>query len=194
MNHAFPVVGDIGAVKLPGSTAYDEREKTYTLSGSGKNLWFSEDEFHFAARRMSGDFAVTCTLRFIGEGVEPHRKAGLMIRSALETSSAYADAAVHGDGLTSLQYRPADGEDTLEVRASITAAATVRLERRGDTIVMSAAKSGSPLKETGRVRMTLPAEVFVGLFIGSHNVDVIERAEFSDVRIEPSGGATRATG
>ena len=38
-----------------------------------------------------------------------------MIRQSLDPDSAYADAALHGDGLTSLQFRPTAGGETLEV-------------------------------------------------------------------------------
>jgi hypothetical protein len=41
-----------------------------------------------------------------------HRKAALMIRQSLDPGAAYADVALHGDGLTSLQSRAtADGGD-----------------------------------------------------------------------------------
>ncbi len=41
-----------------------------------------------------------------------HRKAALMIRQSLEPDAAYADVALHGDGLTSLQFRPTAGAAT----------------------------------------------------------------------------------
>ena len=61
--------------------------------------------------------AFTADVRFIGTGAVAHRKAALMIRQSLKPDSAYADAALHGDGLTSLQYRPAAAAATLEIEA-----------------------------------------------------------------------------
>ena len=48
-------------------------------------------------------------MRFLGEGVDPHRKAGVIARTSLDADSPYADAAVHGDGLISLQFRRTKG-------------------------------------------------------------------------------------
>ncbi len=77
------------------------------LTGSGDNIWFGEDQFHFAWKKLKGDFILRADVRFIGEGSHEHRKAGWMIRRDLETGSPHVSATVHGDGLTSLQYRTA---------------------------------------------------------------------------------------
>jgi len=67
---------DIGAVKYQGETVYDENLQSYTLSGSGKNMWFGEDELHYAFTSIQGDFIVRARVAFVGEGVDPHRKVG----------------------------------------------------------------------------------------------------------------------
>ena len=60
---------------------------------------------------MSGNFTVTATMRFLGEGAE-HRKAGIMVRQSLDTDATYADVVVHGNGMAGLQWRSKQGEDT----------------------------------------------------------------------------------
>ena len=44
-----------------------------------------------------------------------------MIRQSLDADSAYVDVALHGDGLTSLQFRDAKGAATHEVQANVAA-------------------------------------------------------------------------
>ena len=66
----------------------------------------------------------------------PHRKAVLMIRQSLDADSPYADVALHGEGLTSLQYRDAKGEATHEIRSNLSAPRRLRIEKRGDFIYM----------------------------------------------------------
>ena len=44
-----------------------------------------------------------------------------MIRQSLDADSAYVDVALHGDGLTSLQFREAKGAATHEVQANVSA-------------------------------------------------------------------------
>ena len=107
--------GDVGAPKRAGSALYDAAKQEYTLSASGVNMWGQRDELHFAWRRMKGDFIVQARLRFEGKGADPHRKAGVIVRASLEADAPYADAAVHGDGLTSLQFRRGNGAVTEEV-------------------------------------------------------------------------------
>ncbi len=181
---AFDTVLDVGTQRLPGSTVYDAQAQTYTIIGGGNNVWGVEDEFQFAARKVAGDFMLTAQAAFLGEGRNPHRKWGVMFRQTLEGDSSYADATVHGDGLTSLQYRPSQGADTLEVAATLTAPDFVQLERSGAEIIMRAAKKGEALVETGRIRIDLEGEVYAGLFVCSHEIDVVETAVFHNVRLD----------
>jgi len=184
-NHgAFTNASDVGNPKLKGSTKFDNSQQIYTLTGSGLNMWANADEFHFASVKLSGDFILTTFCKFEGKGVNPHRKMGLIIRENLNTGSRYADAAVHGDGLTSLQYRTKEDDITSEVKATLTAPDVIQLERKGDTIIMRAAKSGEPFTETGRITMAFNAPVYAGLFISSHDISVIETAVFHNFRID----------
>src|SRR2546422_11776865 len=91
---------------------------------------------------MRGDFILTTRAQFIGEGVEQHRKIGWMVRSSLGSDSTHINAAVHGDGLTSLQFRRGKGGPTEEVRSSLKGADVIQLERKGDTFTMSLARFG----------------------------------------------------
>lgn len=40
--------GDIGTVLHPGSAKFDLSTGSYTISGSGENMWSGKDDFHFA--------------------------------------------------------------------------------------------------------------------------------------------------
>src|SRR5580704_13013739 len=98
---------DVGTVLHPGSANFDAEHGTYTLTGSGENMWLAADAFQFAWKKVSGDVAVQANIAFVGPGKNEHRKAVLMIRQSLDADSVYADLALHGTGLTSLQYRDA---------------------------------------------------------------------------------------
>ena len=177
--------GDIGPVVRPGSAAEDPEEGSLVISGAGANMWFGSDEGHFLWKRLKGDFIVSARAEFLGEGVEAHRKIGWMARGSLDTDAVQASAVVHGDGLTSLQFRQARGADTEESRlATVSGADQIQLERRGTTYIMSAARSGDPYRERMSVAgLELGEEVLVGLFVCSHDPDVVEKARFTNVRI-----------
>src|SRR5438552_5481464 len=172
---------DIGQVNKPGSATYDAEKQEYTIKGSGANMWVDHDEFHFVWKRMKGDFILTTRAQFIGEGVEQHRKIGWMVRASLDSDSTHVNAAVHGDGLTSLQFRRGKGAITEEVRSSLKGADVIQLERKGNTYTMSAAHFGDAFVTQQVSDLALGEEVYVGLYVCSHNKDVIETAIFGDV-------------
>src|SRR5579859_2916753 len=120
---------DIGDPAIAGSCAYDSEQQTYAASAAGKNIWAQRDEFRFVYRQIQGDFSVHATVRFVGEGVDPHRKLGVMARETLAADARYADAAVHGDGLASLQFRAADGGPTDQVKLESTQPTEIEFRR-----------------------------------------------------------------
>ncbi|HSD65321.1 MAG TPA: biopolymer transporter TolR [Vicinamibacteria bacterium] len=175
--------GDVGAPRLAGSAAYNGFSQEYAVAAAGVNLWGPRDEFHFVWKRLTGDFILQARVELLGQGVDPHRKLGVMVRTTLDADSPYADAVVHGDGLTSLQFRRAEGAVTEEARSAVTGADVLELERRGDRVTLRAARFGEPFATSVLDALALGDEVYVGLFLCSHNPDVVERAVFRDVRL-----------
>jgi hypothetical protein len=181
---------DIGHPKIKGSTTYNKKTNTYTLKGGGYNIWFNRDEFQFAYKKLRGDFTLTANFEFIGEGKEAHRKMGCMVRESLADSAVHISAVSHGDGLTVLQWRAGPGmnmrdpED--EIRASGSKYQVIQLQRIGKKFTMRVAKQeGDAFETVGEHEMeNLSTEVFVGIFICSHNPDVMEQARISNVRIK----------
>ncbi len=182
----FDAQTDVGRTKHPGSTSYDSRLQHYVIAGSGANMWNERDDFHFVWKRMTGNFILSTRARFIGKGVEEHRKIGWTIRPSLEPSSPHVTAALHGDGLMSLQFRRTSGATTEEAKSPDSlpnADAVIQLERRDGVYIMSVARFGDTLATTTVSDVTLPDTVYVGLFVCAHNDSVVERGTFSNVRI-----------
>jgi TolB protein len=173
---------DIGGPKIKGSVVYDKRDQTYTMSAGGINMWANSDQFHFLWKKIKGDFMITATIRFIGKGTDPHRKIGIIARDKLTADSRYADACVHGDGLSSLQFRNSDTAQTEQVVISSLHPTEIELQRVGNIFTFSAATFGENYKSVIK-EIALNDEVYAGLFICSHNGDVMEKAVFSNVRV-----------
>jgi len=175
---------DVGAVKHTGKTIYNPETEQYTISGSGTNMWHDSDEFHFAWTKIKGDFILYSMVEFMGEGVDDHRKAGLIIRKTLDPSSPYVSAAYHGDGLVSMQYRLQEGGHTEEIRNPESFTQILQLEKTGSSVSMQACPPGEPLTKTGEIDLDwLEDEFYIGLFVCSHNADVVETAVFSNTRL-----------
>jgi TolB protein len=180
----FESHGNIGTTPKSGALEYDSAPGKYRVTGGGANIWGSEDALYFAWKRVSGDVTVTADVQFLGTGAVAHRKAVLMIRQDLTPGSAYADVALHGDGLTSLQYRPATGAQTAEIRSPVKAPARIRIERRGNRFVISAGKPGEELTSSDAQTVELTDPVYVGIGVCSHDANVLETAVFSNVQVE----------
>ncbi len=194
------VVGDVLGAQSPvgvfathtevgrarGSASYDPQQQRYLVAGSGQNMWGSRDDFHFVWKRINGNFILSTRARFIGAGVEEHRKIGWTIRSSLDPGSAHVTAALHGNGLMSLQFRRQTGGITEEAKSPDSlpgADAVIQLERHDGEYFMSVAQFGDTLATQRLVNVSLPDTVYVGLFVCAHNDTVTERATFSNVRI-----------
>ena len=177
--------GDVGTVLHPGAVEFDAAKQTYAISGSGENMWFGSDAFQFAWKKMSGDVTLTADINFSGKGVNEHRKAVLMIRQSLDADSAYADVAVHGNGLTSLQYREEKGATTHEIQANISGPKRLRIEKRGAYFSLWLAdEKGEFRPASGSTRIALKEPFYVGLGVCSHDKDVVEKAAFSNVELK----------
>jgi hypothetical protein len=177
----FEGYGDVGNPNLTGSYVYDAATKTYTLTGGGVNIWNETDEFFYVWKKVKGDFSMTTKLAFEGVGVEPHRKTGIMIRESLTGDSRFAAIAIHGDGLTSLQYRSATGGITREV-VGPAGGNYIRLEKVGQRIRMRTATDVEPNDVTAEIEMDFPGDFYIGFFICSHNADVLETVHFTEVK------------
>ena len=194
----FTTDTDVGRGR--GSTTYDARDQTYLVAGSGQNMWGPRDDFHFVWKRLSGNFVLSTRAQFLGRGVEEHRKIGWTIRPSLEPGSAHVTAALHGNGLMSLQFRRATGAITEEQKSADSlpdADAVIQLERRDGVYILSVGRFGDTLATQELTGVSLPDTVYVGLFVCAHNDTVIERAVFRDVRItrpaswQPTPGHTQ---
>jgi hypothetical protein len=179
----FDGQSDIGDVKIEGSVAFNKESDEYLIGGSGENIWFNNDEFHYVWTILEGDFILYTKMKFIGDNPEPHRKGGWMVRSGLDPNAPHVSATVHGNGLTSLQFRENINGDMSEVKASIEGPDIIQLERHGDTFTMKAAKEGEALKVVAEYEQDFGKSVYTGLFVCSHNEYNFQQIICNNVRI-----------
>jgi TolB protein len=180
---------DVGNPKVKGAATYNTTDQSYNLKGGGYNIWFGRDEFHYAYQKIKGDFILTANLKLVGQGVDPHRKIGWMVRASEQEDATHMTATVHGDGLTVLQWRRLRGAHMRDPQDELFSAKKnveiIQLERIGKTFIMRIANPGEPLQEIGRTdQVEMPDEALAGLFICSHNPDVQEEGLAWNVRIE----------
>lgn len=192
---AFTDSGDVGGPSKKGSTEFDASTGQYRITGSGANIWAKRDQFQYVWREMSGNFTVTATMEFLGQGAE-HRKAGIMLRQSLDSDAAYGDIVIHGNGMPGIQWRNNRGEDTNAFDLPFDGAEKFKLKvvRNGVGLSVSIAKDGAELKDVARTEVTLRNPILVGLVVCSHQADALDTVVFSDVSVEqlaPPAGKAR---
>jgi Tol biopolymer transport system component len=179
----------VGSAAASGSAHYDDATNTYTLVSAGANTWYHVDSFDYIWKKASGDLALSADISFPPHSCDhepnPHRKGLLMIRQSLDAGSSYAAVAVHGSGMTALQFRRARGANTEDVELNIEAPRTIRIEKRGDTINLLLSMKGEPLHRVGAaVKLHFTEPFYVGLGALSHDTSSVDRVEFSRVSLD----------
>ncbi len=174
---------DVGVLLHPSEVKFDEAKDTYTITASGENVWAEKDNFHFVWQKGFGDGYLQADINFLGKGVNPHRKALLMARSTLDPDSPYVDIALHGNGMTALQFRDEKGGSTREVQAAVWSPKHLRIEKHGDYFTIWLAGDDGEFHLAGSSpRIALGDDFYFGLGVCSHEKDLLETAVFSNVK------------
>jgi Tol biopolymer transport system component len=108
---------------------------------------------------------------------------GLIVRASLDTGSPQVNACRHGNGEMCLQFRRTPGATTEEFLLPVEGADVLQLERAGGKFVMSVARFGDTFTTREISDVSLPDEVYVGIYLCGHNDSVLEKAAFRNVRL-----------
>jgi TolB protein len=184
----FQGQADVGNVTPAGSAAFDTATGRYTLRAAGANTWYHVDAFHYLWLKTSGDWALTAEIKFpphtYSREPNPHRKGVLMFRQSLDPGSEYAALALHGSGLTALQYRRVRGANTEDIEINEEYPQTLRIEKRGEIIMAYVSMHGEPAHPVGAsTRIHLKSPFYMGLGALSHEPDLTDTVEFAQVAI-----------
>ncbi|MET0263773.1 MAG: cellulase family glycosylhydrolase [Rariglobus sp.] len=185
-NHTVWANQDIGAVSAAGS--FSQSGSTFTVQGSGADIWSLADEFHYAYQPVSGD--CTLTARVLTHTLPNSRSlAGVMIRETLAAGSKHAFVSV-SNGWVDMSYRTTTGGASGHVGgvSGISLPYWVRIVRSGNTVkaYRSTDNAGAPASWTqlgATVNLTLTPSVHVGLAVCSHIDGTLSTATFDNVTL-----------
>lgn len=187
----FESAAAVGNVTPPYSAEYQSASKTYSLTSSGQNIWAQHDDFLYAWKRVSGDFAITADVHFPDKSGSEHKKAVLMFRESLDPDSKYADIALHGNGEAALQFRYDRGNTTQEIQVPEKDLHRVRIEKRGDYVYVYEAGEGEDFRPSGAsMRVSFDGPFYAGIGMCSHQADLAESVTFSNVSLTPLAPAS----
>jgi alpha-glucosidase len=176
--------GDIGSVAATGS--FSTSGGTINIAGSGADIWGTTDAFRFAWQAAFGDCEIVARLTSVGN-TDPSAKAGLMIRDALNSNSAFAMNLMTPGNVNAMEARSSAGAQISAYTANAPSASIprwLRLTRAGNVFTSYYGSSATgPWTVIGSATVTMGNAVFIGLGITSHADGTLCNAMFDNVSI-----------
>jgi hypothetical protein len=200
---------EVGSAVVPGSAAYDRASRTYRVTASGYNVWYTRDEFRFLWKRMSRDVSLAATIDFPKKNGFFDRKAVLAIRQTLDDDSKQVLVALHGDGMVHLAQRPTAGArvNDMEYRVGsrgylpggaspdslvVAHARRIGLEKRGNRFQLYVGLPGAAMQAWGPpFELAIDGSFYVGIGFCSHQPTTLDTAHLSDVVLVNAAGRVR---
>ena len=174
---------DVGAVATAGASCFDANAQTYTVRGSGADIWNGADEFRFVYRQLTGDGTVFVRVAQLGQ-VDPWTKTGVMMRETLSAGSKHVSMLVSGSMGTAFQRRAAtDGVTTHTAGPVVAAPYWVGLRRRGNVFTAYVSSDGASWTAVGSETIAMGATINVGIPLTSHLDGTLATATVSNVNV-----------
>jgi regulation of enolase protein 1 (concanavalin A-like superfamily) len=171
--------GDIGGPAIPGSASYAAGGGVFTVNGSGADIWGSDDQMQYVSQPLDGDGTIIA--RVTSQDItDPWAKSGIIIKQSTTAGSPYVLLAVTPGNGVHLQY----GFDT-DIYGGEFAfpSAWLELQRSGNTFTAYTSPDGSTWTEVGSATVTMATSATVGLFVCSHNNNLLNASTFDNVSV-----------
>ena len=174
---------DIGATAIAGDATF--ANGVYSVKGSGADVWGTADAFHFAYRTLTGDGTIVARVSSIPQGIHAWVKAGVMIRASLTAGSQHAFMLASASRGMAFQRRGvAGGESANTAGSASTAPRWVKLQRNGNLITAYESNNGSTWTLVGSDNIPMPATIYIGLAVTSHNNAVAATCTIESVSVQ----------
>jgi fibronectin type 3 domain-containing protein len=179
------VTADIGAVAAAGSASASGG--TFTVTGSGADIWGTADEFRYTYQTSSGNCEMRAQVTSV-QNTDPWAKAGVMIRESTAAGARYAAVFISpGNGVT-FQRRTTTGGTTVNtVVSGVTAPRYVRLQRASNNSFRAYYSSnGTSWTQIGANQsISMAGSATMGLAVTSHIDGTLCTSTISNVTATP---------
>jgi hypothetical protein len=191
-------VGTTGNPSPAGSASFNAATGTYSVTGSGSDIWDTADHFHYVYESLAGDGEIIARVTGL-TNTDGWAKAGVMIRASTDASSPFSDMIFSSANGSSFQWRDTQGGGSAAFDQGMGTAPLpgwVRLNRTGNnfTAYWAADMGGTPgpWQNAGTHPTTMGTNVLIGLAVTAHNNGALNTSTFDHVTVTgntpPLGG------
>jgi len=179
---------DIGTTGAAGSAdeSNGDGSGTWTVTGSGRDMWNQDDEFHLVYTTLRGDGEISARVASIPDQHD-WQKAGVTIRESVDARSPHVSHVMREtDRGGSAQWRPGYSSNSQsDNHGNPDTPQWVRVVREGDTFRTYLSDNGTSWTlHNNRVKyVPMKAEVLIGLCVTSHVNGTLSTCTFDDVKL-----------
>jgi glucose/arabinose dehydrogenase/regulation of enolase protein 1 (concanavalin A-like superfamily) len=174
------VSADIGSVAASGSATF--ASNTFTVKGSGADIWNNADGFRYVYQSITGDGEIVARVSS-QTNTDSWAKSGLMIRETLAAGSTHASVFVTPAKGVVFQRRTVTGSSSTNTSNTGTAPVWLKLSRRANTFTASKSADGVNWQAISTLDLAMNQNVYIGLAVTSHNDGVICTTTFTNVQV-----------
>jgi hypothetical protein len=182
--------GDIGTGGLAGSATFENN--TFTVNGSGNDIWFNADGLHYVYQQLSGDGTIVARVGGV-QNTNAWAKAGVMMRDSLAAGAKEASMTVSAASGTVFIFRTASDGASDGAFASGAAPLWVKLIRSGSLFTGYQSGDGTTWTQVGSQSISMGSTIYVGLAVTAKNNAALNTSTFSDVSISAAAASASTT-
>ena len=171
---------DIGAVGLAGGAGY--LTGTFSLSGSGADIWGTTDAFRYVYQPLAGDGQIVARVVSL-QNTNSYAKGGVMIRETLAANSRHAMVDITPSNGSEFSRRLSTGGSTTVTAGVGVAPYWVKLVRSGNLFSGYVSSDGVNFALVGSSTIGMASSVYVGLIVTSHTNSVLCSAALDGVTV-----------
>jgi len=175
---------DVGTVGSPGDAGYDTATGTFTVAGSGADVFSTADGFRFAYQTLAGNGSIVARVTQ-NQNTNAWAKVGVEIRESLAAGSKHVAMVTSPTSGPQLVYRTSTGgtSSTVNGTAAAFTPTWVRLVRSGNVVTAARSANGTTWTTVGSATVSMASTVYVGLLSSAHDSTKINVATFTNVSL-----------
>jgi len=172
---------DLGAVTPAGAATH--ASGTFTIKGSGTDIWESSDQFQFVNQPITGDAEIIAKINSL-TNTNTYAKAGVMFRETLTPTSKHVMTDITAAAGVEFLSRDAVSGITTATVAAGTTPKWLRVTRAGNVFTSYSSDNGTTWTQIGTPRTIVMANtIYVGMAVTSHANGTLATGVFSDVTV-----------